>query len=182
VQLPHLLFYGPPGTGKTSTILALARELYGSALSLPQPYMHTYTHTHAQMGAVAHWPTHVEKKPQRLCVRSRPRGPICDAAACTMLSVSLAPSPSLSLCVWTLSVRAGHPRGRPELFKRRVLELNASDERGIKVVREKIRTFAQESISANDTAAYGAPQPLSHHYCGAPVHVKHTIPPDPRCA
>lgn len=28
-QLPHLLFYGPPGTGKTSTILAVARELYG---------------------------------------------------------------------------------------------------------------------------------------------------------
>lgn len=27
--LPHLLFYGPPGTGKTSTILAVARELYG---------------------------------------------------------------------------------------------------------------------------------------------------------
>src|SRR5437868_14492305 len=25
----HLLFYGPPGTGKTSTILALAKELYG---------------------------------------------------------------------------------------------------------------------------------------------------------
>lgn len=28
-QLPHLLFYGPPGTGKTSTIMALARRLYG---------------------------------------------------------------------------------------------------------------------------------------------------------
>jgi replication factor C subunit 2/4 len=28
-SLPHLLFYGPPGTGKTSTILAVARELYG---------------------------------------------------------------------------------------------------------------------------------------------------------
>jgi len=28
-QLPHLLFYGPPGTGKTSTILAVAREMYG---------------------------------------------------------------------------------------------------------------------------------------------------------
>lgn len=24
-----MLFYGPPGTGKTSTVLALARELYG---------------------------------------------------------------------------------------------------------------------------------------------------------
>lgn len=28
-KLPHLLFYGPPGTGKTSTITALAREIYG---------------------------------------------------------------------------------------------------------------------------------------------------------
>ena len=28
-RLPHLLFYGPPGTGKTTTILALARKLYG---------------------------------------------------------------------------------------------------------------------------------------------------------
>ena len=31
-QLPHLLFYGPPGTGKTSTILALARQLYGKSM------------------------------------------------------------------------------------------------------------------------------------------------------
>lgn len=31
-QLPHLLFYGPPGTGKTSTILAIARQMYGSSL------------------------------------------------------------------------------------------------------------------------------------------------------
>lgn len=29
-RLPHLLFYGPPGTGKTSTVLALAKQLYGS--------------------------------------------------------------------------------------------------------------------------------------------------------
>jgi replication-associated recombination protein RarA len=28
-DLPNLLFYGPPGTGKTSTILAVARQLYG---------------------------------------------------------------------------------------------------------------------------------------------------------
>ncbi|KAG8526177.1 uncharacterized protein KY384_000170 [Bacidia gigantensis] len=29
-KLPHLLLYGPPGTGKTSTILALARRIYGN--------------------------------------------------------------------------------------------------------------------------------------------------------
>ena len=27
--LPHLLLYGPPGTGKTSSVLAMARELFG---------------------------------------------------------------------------------------------------------------------------------------------------------
>jgi len=32
-QLPHLLFYGPPGTGKTSTILAIAKKVYGQNLS-----------------------------------------------------------------------------------------------------------------------------------------------------
>lgn len=29
-RLPHLLLYGPPGTGKTSTIMALARRIYGT--------------------------------------------------------------------------------------------------------------------------------------------------------
>ena len=28
-ELPNLLFYGPPGTGKTSTIIALAKQLFG---------------------------------------------------------------------------------------------------------------------------------------------------------
>ncbi|KAI8531360.1 hypothetical protein RHMOL_Rhmol11G0130500 [Rhododendron molle] len=31
-KLPHLLLYGPPGTGKTSTILAVARKLYGTQM------------------------------------------------------------------------------------------------------------------------------------------------------
>ena len=67
-NLPHLLFYGPAGTGKTSTILALAYELFG-----------------------------------------------------------------------------------PVKFEERVIELNASDERGISAVRNKIKLFAKMGISNPDT-------------------------------
>ncbi|KAI9834732.1 MAG: Subunit of heteropentameric Replication factor C (RF-C) [Sarea resinae] len=75
-NLPHMLFYGPPGTGKTSTVLALAKELYG-----------------------------------------------------------------------------------PELIKTRVLELNASDERGISIVREKVKDFARMQLSNAPSPAYRSKYP-----------------------
>lgn len=44
-----------------------------------------------------------------------------------------------------------------DMFRQRVLELNASDERGIQVVREKIKKFAQTTVSA--TRPDGRPCP-----------------------
>jgi replication factor C subunit 2/4 len=62
-NIPHLIFFGPSGCGKTSTILALAREMFGSE------------------------------------------------------------------------------------YSDRIIELNASDERGINVIREKIKTYAKQAVN-----------------------------------
>ncbi|XP_043107917.1 replication factor C subunit 4 [Puntigrus tetrazona] len=45
----------------------------------------------------------------------------------------------------------------PELYRQRVLELNASDERGIQVIREKVKRFAQ--LTAAGTRSDGKPCP-----------------------
>ena len=52
----------------------------------------------------------------------------------------------------------------PDLFRSRVLELNASDERGISIVRNKIKDFARQQLSAAPAGPAGAAY-LARHPC-----------------
>ncbi|TMS20591.1 Replication factor C subunit 4 [Larimichthys crocea] len=45
----------------------------------------------------------------------------------------------------------------PELYRQRVLELNASDERGIQVVREKVKNFAQLTVAGTRSDGKSCP-------------------------
>jgi replication factor C subunit 2/4 len=48
---------------------------------------------------------------------------------------------------------------RPDNFRARVLELNASDERGISIVREKVKNFARQTPRAETVASDGKKYP-----------------------
>jgi replication factor C subunit 2/4 len=48
---------------------------------------------------------------------------------------------------------------RPDNFRERVLELNASDERGISIVREKVKNFARQTPRAQSAVSNGKNYP-----------------------
>jgi replication factor C subunit 2/4 len=54
---------------------------------------------------------------------------------------------ALSICKHIFTSEKSHADIYRKILKERVLELNASDERGIKVVREKIKTFAAQALN-----------------------------------
>jgi replication factor C subunit 2/4 len=54
---------------------------------------------------------------------------------------------ALAICKYIFNSDIEHNRNYKKIIKERVLELNASDERGIKIVRERIKTFASQALN-----------------------------------
>ncbi|CAM8979063.1 hypothetical protein QQ045_001434 [Rhodiola kirilowii] len=57
----------------------------------------------------------------------------------------------------TTALAIAHQLFGPELYKSRVLELNASDDRGINVVRTKIKSFAAVAVGSQRYGGYTCP-------------------------
>ncbi|KAI8002654.1 Replication factor C subunit 2 [Camellia lanceoleosa] len=57
----------------------------------------------------------------------------------------------------TTALAIAHQLFGPELYKSRVLELNASDDRGINVVRTKIKNFAAVAVGSGRQGGYPCP-------------------------
>ncbi|CDP10966.1 unnamed protein product [Coffea canephora] len=57
----------------------------------------------------------------------------------------------------TTALAIAHQLFGPELYKSRVLELNASDDRGINVVRTKIKDFAAVAVGSGRQGGYPCP-------------------------
>ena len=61
---------------------------------------------------------------------------------------------ALAICKAIFSSDPKHVNNYDKIKKERILELNASDERGIKVVREKIKTFASQALNNYEDMPY----------------------------
>nr|GME19749.1 replication factor C subunit 2 [Ipomoea batatas] len=57
----------------------------------------------------------------------------------------------------TTALAIAHQLFGPEMYKSRVLELNASDDRGINVVRTKIKNFAAVAVGSGHQSGYPCP-------------------------
>ena len=61
---------------------------------------------------------------------------------------------ALAICKHIFSSNKNHINNYDKIKKERILELNASDERGIKIVREKIKIFASQALNKYEGLPY----------------------------